>query len=282
MGKPSGESDQLQASQANLADIMAATGKQSAKEGSTLFNLALPGLEKAEGYYGKLASGDPNALARANAPAIQQITGQSDAAKKNMMQDMPRGGARDLALQEADVSKGAQISQLTTGSYLGSFPSLAQLGGQNVSQGTAATGTGLQGMNAAANQYGQLQQINNEQKATQLGFITSLAGSGAELAGMCWVAAELFGGWNAYKTRIIRKYLEEKQFCGSWRWKKAVAFYQKHGERWAEHIKTHRMERTITQSVFEWLFVRAQMEIPERCRREVFDSYWAGRSVRER
>jgi hypothetical protein len=180
VGKPSsGEDSQLQASQANLADQMAASGKQSTQEGSTLFNMALPGLKQSESYYGKLASGDPAALSRANAPAIQQITGQSDAAKKNIIADNPRGGERNLALEEADITKGGQISNLTTGSYLQAFPSLAQLGGQNVSQGTAATGAGMQGMNAAANQYGQLQQLNNEQKATQLGFLGSMGGAAA-------------------------------------------------------------------------------------------------------
>lgn len=184
MGKPGGESDKLQASQSHLADVMASTGEQSAKQGSKLFDLALPGLQKAESYYGKLSSGDPAALARANAPAIQQVTGESNKAKQNIMQDAPRGGSRDLALAEADINKGAQISNLTTGSYLSSFPSMAQLSGQNVSQGTAATGTGLQGMNASANQYGQLQQLNNEQKATQLGSISSLVGSAASFATM--------------------------------------------------------------------------------------------------
>lgn len=162
---------------------MSATGRQSAQEGSTLFNMALPGLEQSESYYGKLASGDPLALARANAPAIQSITQNTDAAKKKIAQDAPRGGERNLALEEADLSSGAQISQLTTGSYTGSFGSLAGLGGQNASQANAATGTGLQGMNAAANQYGQLQQLGNEQKATSLGFLSSLAGTGAEVAG---------------------------------------------------------------------------------------------------
>jgi hypothetical protein len=162
---------------------LTATGAQSAQEGSTLFNLALPGLQQATSYYGKLASGDPNALARANAPAIQQITGQSNEQLKNIMQNAPRGGARDLALSEADLSKGAQISNLTTGSYTNAFPSLASLGGQNVGQGTSATSAGLQGMNAAANQYGNLQQLNSEQKATQLGFGSSLAGAGASFAG---------------------------------------------------------------------------------------------------
>jgi hypothetical protein len=162
---------------------MASTGQQSAQEGSTLFNLALPGLEKANTYYGKLASGDPNALARANAPAIQQVTGQSDQQLKNIMQNAPRGGARDLAISDADLSKGAQISNLTTGSYVGAFPSLASLGGQNVGQGNQATSTGIQGMNAAANQYGNLQQIQNQQKQEQLGLYTGLAGSAASFAG---------------------------------------------------------------------------------------------------
>jgi hypothetical protein len=179
VGKQTGEDQSLQNAQTQLAQTLSATGLQSAQEGSTLFNLALPGLEQSEAYYGKLASGDPNALARANAPAIQQITANTDAAKKNILQDNPRGGERNLALEQADIGKGAQISQLTTGSYLQAFPSLASLGGQNVSQGTAATSAGAQAMNAAANQYGNLQQLNNSQKATQLGLITSLAGAGA-------------------------------------------------------------------------------------------------------
>lgn len=162
---------------------MAASGAQSTQEGSTLFNLALPGLQQAQSYYGKLASGDPNALARANAPAIQSITGQSNQALQNIFQNAPRGGAKDLAIADADLSKGAQISQLTTGSYTGAFPSLASLGGQNVGQGNAATATGLQGMNAAANQYGQLQQLSNEQKQTQLGFIASMGGAAAGALG---------------------------------------------------------------------------------------------------
>ena len=183
MSKPSGESQSLQDSQTNLANVLAQTGQQSAQQGSTLFNLALPGLERSTSYYGKLASGDPNALARANAPAIQSITGQSNDALKNIMQNAPRGGARDLAISDAALSKGAQISNLTTGSYTNAFPSLASLGGQNVGQGNSATATGLQGMNSAANQYGNLQQLQQEQKQTQLGAITGIAGAAASFAG---------------------------------------------------------------------------------------------------
>jgi hypothetical protein len=166
-----------------LANQMAATGKQSAAEGSQLFNLALPGLEQSEAYYGKLASGDPHAIARANAPAIAGITQSNNAAKTSITQDSPRGGQQNLALEQADLTKGAQIGNLTTQSYTNAFPSLSSLGGQNVSQGTAATGVGLQGMQGAASQYGSLLSNNAAQKASTLGFAGSLAGAGAELAG---------------------------------------------------------------------------------------------------
>jgi hypothetical protein len=242
---------------------MAGTGQQSAREGATLFNLALPGLESATSYYGKLASGDPTALARANAPAIQQITGQTNAAKKNILQDMPRGGERNLALEEADINKGAQISQLTTGSYLSAFPSLAQLGGQNVSQGTQATGVGLQGMNASANQYGQLQNMMNEQKATQLGFITSLAGAGAEAAaGFCWVAAELWNGWHSYEAQTIREFLSWQLARGNWLWKAFVYFYVEFGQQWARAIQKHKLARKVTL----WIFGRILRKAEERRR----------------
>lgn len=88
------------------------------------------------------------------------------------------------------------------------------------------------------------------------------------------VLCELFGGWNSYETRIIRKYLFEKRRQGGFLWFYAVNLYQRHGRKWAEHIKTHPKARWFAQKVFDWLFRKAQMEIPERAKRVVFDSYW--------
>ena len=167
------------------------------------------------------------------------------------MQDQPRGGERNLALEEADLSKGKAISDLTTGSYVSSFGSLAGLGGQNVSQGNAATSTGLSGMNSAANQYGQLQQLNNEQKATQLGFISSLGGDAAMAAG-CYVAAELYGGWNAWQTRSIRQYLYSRMRL-HWAGRRLYAAYCQYGRGWAESIKTHLVWRWIAARIFSVL-----------------------------
>ena len=260
MGKSSGESSALQSAQTNLANIMATTGEASALEGATLFNMALPGLEKAESYYGKLSSGDPNALARANAPAIQQVTEQSNSAKNSILQNNPRGGERNLALEEADISKGAQISNLTTSSYLQSFPSLASLGGQNVSAANSATGTGVQSMNAAANQYGNIQQLNNEQKATQLGFISSLAGAGASLgASFCYVAAALYGGWNAPDTVRCRIYLYNhwrNHFILKWPYRA----YGRYGKIWSEYVKVNSFWRLCARSIFSVILRRAIAE----------------------
>ena len=236
---------------------MAATGATQTAEGSQLFNMALPGLEQSEAYYGKLSSGDPNALARANAPAVQAITQSSDSAKKNIMQDQPRGGERNLALEEADLSKGAQIGQLETGSYTSSFGSLAGLGGQNVGQGTSAQASGMQGMNAAANQYGQMQEINAQNKAETMGFYGSMGGSLLTAAGECWIAAVLFGGWTQRRTVMVRYWLKNvysKTFIGGiFYW-----LYTRYGERSAEVVREYRLARAMAKPVYNWFLLKAQ------------------------
>jgi hypothetical protein len=102
MGKSSSSEDsQLQAAQAQLANVMSQTGQPSAQESSTPFNLALRDIEQPEAYYKKLRSDEPLALARANSPAIQQITGSADTPTKNIIQGQPRGCEGNLALEEA-------------------------------------------------------------------------------------------------------------------------------------------------------------------------------------
>lgn len=258
-GKPVSSSS-LEKSQANLANQMAATGAQSTAEGSQLFNLALPGLEKSETYLNKLADGDPNALARANAPAIAAITKSSDSAAKNITQDNPRGGEQHLALEENQINKGAHIGDLATQSYTSSFGSLASLGGQNVSQGTAATGAGLQGMNAAANQYGNLQEINAQNKSQTMGEYSELAGLGTSVAAMCWVAALLFGE-NSYERRIIQAYFEDV-LKTHWFGKFAFRLYFRFGKQWAGFIVDHPVWKWFSLMVFTEIYYAARKALP--------------------
>ncbi len=255
MSKPVSSAASEQAQNA-LAGQMAATGAQETQEGSTLFNLALPGLQQAEGYYGKLASGDPNALARANAPAVQAITQASDSAKKNIVQDNPRGGERNLALEEADLSKGAQVSQLETGSYTSSFGSLAGLGGQNVGQGLQGQSSGVQGMNAAANQYGQIQQINAENKAQTMGGVSGLAGTALEFAGLCWIAEAI---WKAgdRRTEMVRYWLRNvysKTVIGNI----FCRLYLRYGQRVAAMVREYQAVRFAVTPLFNRFLLAAQ------------------------
>jgi hypothetical protein len=255
LSKPVSSAGAEQAQDA-LANQMAATGATETAEGSQLFNMALPGLQQAEGYYGKLASGDPQALATANAPAVQAITQSNDSAKKNIMQDSPRGGERNLALEEADLSKGAQISQLETGSYTSSFGSLAGLGGQNVGQGTAAQYSGTQGMNAAANQYGQIQQINAQNKAQSLGAGGDLAGTALQFAAMCWIAEAI---WKAgdRRTEMVRYWLRNvysKTFVGNIFCK----LYLRYGQRVAAMVREYPYMRNAVTPLFSHFLLAAQ------------------------
>ena len=250
-------SESSQVAQDKLAEQMAATGATQTAEGSKLFNMALPGLEQSESYYGKLASGDPNALARANAPAIQSITKATDSAKKNIMDNNPRGGERNLALEEADLSKGAQIGQLETGSYTSSFGSLAGLGGQNVGQGTGAQSSGMQGMNAAANQYQNIQNANAAAKAQQVGMWSSVAGTGMEAVGMCWIAKELFGSWDDRRTRMVQFWLRHvysKTFIGGI----FVRLYVRYGRQAALVVRDYRPARAAAKPLFDWFLLQAQ------------------------
>ena len=253
----SGNKNSSQESQSALASQMASTAKTETAEGSKLFDLALPGLEQSEAYYGKLASGDPNALATANAPAVQAITKSSDSAKKSIMQDNPRGGERNLALEEADLSKGAQVSQLETGSYTSAFGSLAGLGGQNAGQGLQAQSSGVQGMNAAANQYGNLYQESAQGKASTTSGITGLAGTAAEFASLCWVAEALFGGPGERRTEMVRYWLKHtysKTFVGHI----FCQLYLRFGERVAKQVRAHKPVRYALQPLFNWFLVKAQ------------------------
>lgn len=148
-----------------------------AANSNTLFQESNPGFQKAEQFYGDLSTGDPTAIARAVAPATQQIDASTASAKNNIMATAPNGGEKNLALEQADVNQGAQVGSTASSGYLNSFNALASLAGQgtgeSISAGQSATGayTGAnQGLGALGTQ-----QI--QQKGAQLSSIGSLAGS---------------------------------------------------------------------------------------------------------
>ena len=186
MGKSSGLSSSVQQQEADNSSALTKIAEQQAGNAQTLFNESNPGFLQAENFNQTLASGDPYAISRAISPATQQISQATAGAKQNIMQNAPSGGEKNLALEQASVSQGAEVGKAATGSFLNSFNSLAQLAGQGTGESISAAGTGISGFSAANQGLGQLGTQQIQQKGAQLGALTSL-GSDAATVGAAFV-----------------------------------------------------------------------------------------------
>jgi hypothetical protein len=161
---------------------------QQAGNSQQLFNLAEPGLQTAENYYSTLASGDPGAIMRAIAPTAQAANQAAQGASSNIMANAPAGGEKNLALEQVDVNRGAQIASTASGATTGAPNALATLAGQGIGESTAAAGTGISGLSAGASALSSLgglqlqgQQLQMEQKGQELGAFGGLAGDASQL-----------------------------------------------------------------------------------------------------
>jgi len=185
MGK-GGDNSALQAGQLADANALTSLATQQQNNSQQLFNTTFPGLQKSEDFYSTLSTGDPTAIARAIAPATQQISQATTSAKNNIMNNSPNGGEKNLALEQADVSQGSQVGSTASQGYLNSFNALSQLAGQGVGESTSAAGTAISGFGSAANTQGNIVQQNIQQKGAQLGALTSL-GSDAATVGAAFI-----------------------------------------------------------------------------------------------
>lgn len=155
-----------------------------AQNANSLFQSSMPGFQTAESFYSALASGDPYAIARATAPENQQITAASTSAKQNIQNNNPAGGEKNLALENVDVSQGAQVGKAATSGYTGSFNALAQLSGQGVGEALGGTSQAITGLNSANSGLSTIAGLQAEQKGNSLGAFASLGGDAATLAGL--------------------------------------------------------------------------------------------------
>ena len=178
-GAPS--NPQLEQSQTTVNNQLAQMLGQQGQQSQQLFNLAFPGMQQADQFYGALASGSPNLLAAVTAPAAQQIQQQTAGAKENILRTAPAGGEKNLAIENADVAQGAQLGALASQGYTSSFNALASLGGHGVSLGQGAAGTAISAGSAASQGYGQTIQENIQQKGQTLG---AIGGLGSDVASM--------------------------------------------------------------------------------------------------
>lgn len=181
MGGGKGLSESVENGELKNSDALTAIAQQQAGDSSKLFSTAFPGFQQAENFYGTLSTGDPYAIAKAISPATQQISQATQGSIKNIMQNAPSGGEKNLAIENAFVNQGAEVGKTATGSYLNSFNALAQLAGQGVGESTAAAGTGISGYNSANSGLSSVGNMQIQQKGAQLGALTSLGSDAATL-----------------------------------------------------------------------------------------------------
>lgn len=177
MGK--GPSQQTQDTQTQLTQQQMDLAQQQNARSQQLFDLSLPGYKTAENFYQELASGNPSLIATALAPANAQITQNTEATKKNILQNTPRGGVQELGLQEADIAGESQRSLLGSEAYMSAFPALANLAGSTggLSVNTVANAIASFGGASSSNQA--LAQQQQASKESTLGFAGGLLGDAA-------------------------------------------------------------------------------------------------------
>lgn len=172
---------------ANQSALVKIAGEQE-KNAQSLYSLTEPGLVQSEDFYQNLASGDPAAIMKAIAPTAQAASESAAGAKANIMANNPAGGEKNLALENVDVGRGAQVAKAASGATLAAPNALGQLAGQGIGLSQSAENTSISGLNSSnqglsnlQSQEFQGQQLQMEEKGQTLGALGGLAGDATQL-----------------------------------------------------------------------------------------------------
>lgn len=235
-------------------------GKNQDARSQQLYNLTEPGLKTAENFYTQLSTGDPKAIQTATAPATEQIAKNYEQASKNISTTMPRGGARDLAMQESEISKAGQIGSTEANAYLGSFPALASLAEGGIGLSINEVTQALSAFSGASSSNQALGQMQGAGKAQTLSFLGALGGDAAQGAGMavgaCWIAEELFGRTNLHTIRL-RAFLNGV-YSKTWTGRIFMWCYRHCGQFVARQARRYSLVRRILMPLFRKLDRMAQ------------------------
>ncbi len=211
----------------------------------------------------------------ANQAIADTAAGQAQAAGQVLQGQAVRtgqnaGGAiaatEKLEEQNARDLMGAQANATQQRLGAGANYTEAGLKGLQDIVGMQGAVTGQQGQ--LANQQGDLanQQMSEEEKAANTPTTGEVIEQGlnsaadntlaiagkAGVAAMCWIAAELWGGWADPRTVQVRRWLDTS-FRARWYGPPVLTAY----ERWGEQVATVIGKRRLLRRLFQWLFDKA-------------------------
>jgi hypothetical protein len=235
------------ANQAALSKFQSSNPYQAGGEFQTTQNQQLA--DTAAGVADSTKQAVEGASVRTGANVGGAVAGAEEAAQQ---------AQRTLGGQEANANQtrigdeaGYNETALSAGNTIeGQQDTLAQ---QQAQQAQGETGTEEQ----AANTPSFSDMLGQGLISAGTSFAGGFGGAVGKAAMGCWVAAELYGGWDEPRTVLVREWLHN-EFKKRWYGAPLVAAYMRFGERIAARIKTARRLRAAFQVVFDAALRRAE------------------------
>lgn len=228
------------------------------------------GFSKAEDSTLRSTAENSDAVAAQNA----QIAANKQIVAANGGSSTVPTGAEEELKQQADVAAAQKLASdeqtISKAGYEKGYQTWqTALGQEDTALGledpTRYAGAATEGGNAATNAVNAATQADSgwmSMVGSALGGAASVfSGAGTAALGLdkakppCWIAAELYGGWNDWRTCKIRFWLATR-FQEHWYGRLFMRWYFIYGERTAKYIKTHKKARKAAQFVFD-RFLRA-------------------------
>lgn len=141
--------------------------------------------------YSKLASGDPTQIGMAAAPEIANLEQQARQMRANIMEMAP-GAARNAALGMSEREMAGRRASVLNQAYLSAFPALQGIASESGSMGLQSAGAGYRGVEGATASNKDVMLAQQQDKASQLGLIGSLAGVAGTAVGGGGMLSNIF------------------------------------------------------------------------------------------
>lgn len=138
----------------NAAQQQLQLQQQQLAQSQKLIDTGLSAFNPAKDYWTSLLQGGQAAQV-AVAPIAEQVQATSEAGQRNILNSLPAGGERNLALAQAKIQQGSDISRLYAGVQPTAASNLGQLAGSITGQGVNLGSTAAPSTGSALNYFSQ-------------------------------------------------------------------------------------------------------------------------------
>ena len=135
--------DSLTRKQSSISTKLLGEGSEASKEGESLVDEGVGGLDKSLKYLLPLIGGDKSAVTSTLAPEYDTILKQYDTARRTISETGPRGGAKGEAIAESTFAQADAMSRLLQVIRREASSEVARVSGMKVSAGESRANRGV-------------------------------------------------------------------------------------------------------------------------------------------